>query len=268
MLRLLITSSLLLISIGLLGFSLHDGLRSDGIATITVDMPFLTSRHARSLDFSGLDDLGSGIESKVSDAASQATSIDASGTVDDLASGLATRVSELTAQATARLDTLLGDKSLKVTLGTDRLCYIQGNDSKNCRDFPSQVSDLLPAPFNKLLDVDIPVLTTFLTINVRMCLIIALLGSVVLAVAFIVPFFFGLALLQVIPRWRIAFEIAMFLLTMLPLLIAAVVTFSIPSILRNIDALKVRNGDLVWCLGVAVAVMTLSGVFFFRCRCR
>lgn len=268
MLRLLITSTLLLVSIGFLGYSLHEGMRSDGIATITVDLPFSSSRHARSLDFSGLDDLGSDTKSRVSDAASQSTNVEIPDKVDDLASGLATRVSELTAQATEHLDPLLRDKSLKVTLGTDRLCYIPDYDSKHCQDLPSQASDLLPTPFNKLLDVDMPVLTTILTINVHICLIIALFGASILAVAFIMPFFLGLTLLQAIPRLRLALEIATFLLAILPLLTAAVATFSIPSILRNIDALKVTNGDLVWCLGVTVAIMTLSGILFFKYRRR
>ncbi|KAM5357285.1 hypothetical protein ACJZ2D_016422 [Fusarium nematophilum] len=268
MLRLLITSTLLLVSIGFLGYSLYDGMRSDGIATITVNMPSLNSRHERARDFSGLDDLGSDIKSWVSDAASQATNIEIPDKIDDLVPDLATRVSELTAQATALLDPVLKGNSLKVTLGTDQVCFIQDNDSKRCQDFPSRVSDLLPAPFNELLDIDVPFLTTILTINVRICLIIALLGALILAVVFIVPFFLGLTLLQVIPGLRLAFEVAMFLLAMLPLLIAAIVTFSIPSILRNLDVLKVTNGDLVWCLGVTLAMMILSGISFFMYRCR
>ncbi|KAJ2901320.1 hypothetical protein MKZ38_001987 [Zalerion maritima] len=134
---------------------------------------------------------------------------------------------------------------------------------KRCQDFPSRVLDHLPAPFNQLLGIDVPFLTTILTINVRICLRIALFGALILAVVFIMPFSLGLTLLQVIPGLRLAFEVAMFLLAMLPLLMAAVVTISISSISRNLDALKATNGDAVWCLGVTLFMMILSGISFF-----
>lgn len=159
MFRFLITSSLLLISIGFIGYSLHDGMRSDGIATVSVNLPFLNSRSARSVDIPGPDELGSKFKSKVSEAASRVTSIDIPDEVDDLVSSLATRVSEFTAEATAVLDPLLKGKSLKVTLGTDRPCYITGSDSKRCQAFPSKISDFFPEPVDKLLNIDAPVFT-------------------------------------------------------------------------------------------------------------
>ena len=267
MLRFLITSSVLLVSIGFIGYSLNDQVRSDGIVTVTVDMPFSNSRQARDPDFLDLGDIGSNVKSRVYDAASQATSVDGLDEIDDLAPGLASRVSELKAQATAISNPLLKIKSLKLTLGTDRLCYVQGNEPRRCRDLPSQVSDLFPEPFNTLLDIDIPFLSTILAINIRKCLISALVGASLFAATFITPFYLGLELLQSIPKLRLALEVAMFLLGIVPLLLAAIVTFSITSILKNLDWLNVASGSLEWCLGVALAFAILSGILFFRCRC-
>lgn len=268
MLRLLITSTLLVISVILLGYSLNDGLRSDGIVQVSLELPGLTSRSARSLDFPAPDELRSKLKSKVSDVASQATGMDIPDKVDDIVPGLATRVSELTAQATAILDPLLEGQSLKVTLGSDRLCYTIGNDSTSCQKAPSQVSDLFPAPLNDFLDIDSTLLSNVLAINVRISLICALIGTFVWTVAFVFPFSIGMALLQVIPGLRLVVEIVIFLLVVVPLLVAAIPTFAIPSTLSSVDALTVTYGNLVYCLGTALVMMMLCGILFFRWRCR
>jgi hypothetical protein len=268
MLRFLITSTVLVISIILLGYSLHDGLRSNGIVEVFLDFPGLKSPNTRSLDIPAPDELGSKLKSKVSDVASQITGTDIPDKIDDVVPGLATRASELKAQATAVLDPLLEGQSLKVTLGSDRLCYTIGNDSTSCQRAPSQVSDFFPAPINGFLDIDSTILSTVLAINVRISLVCALIGTLALTVVFIFPFFVGLALLQVIPGLRLAVEILIFLLALLPLLVAAIPTFVILSALRSLDALTVTNGNLVYCLGVALATMILCGILFFRWRCR
>lgn len=268
MLRLLITSTLLVISIVLLGYSLHDGLRSDGIVKVSLEFPGLKSQSTRSLDFPAPDELGSKLKSKVSDLASQVTGTDIPNKIDDVVPDLATRVSELTAQATAILDPLLEGQSLKVTLGSDRLCYTIGNDSTSCQRAPSQVSDLFPAPINDFLDIDSTILSNALAINVRISLICALIGILVLTVVYIFPFFIDMALLQVVPGLRLMVEIVIFLLALVPLLVAAIPTFAIPSTLRSLDVLTVTYGNLVYCLGAALVMVILCGILFFRWRCR
>lgn len=261
----MITLGAVLTCAAFLIFSLQEDMRKDGVAVMTLNVS-LASHLIRSRQLTNAADLKSSIQSRVSDVIGQTTDISIPDTVEDLASRLATRVSDLKSTATSLLDPLFGDEPLKITIGTDQVCYLNGEEPRKCKRIPSNVSELLPEPLSQLFDLEIPVVSTILAINVHKCLVIALVGMLVLGLAFVTPFYVGIRLLRKVPVLRTIIEVAALLLVMIPSILAATVVFAMPALLRGISILEVAFGELVWSLAVSLAMTGISGILFFMSR--
>ncbi|KAK6843378.1 hypothetical protein PG987_004238 [Apiospora arundinis] len=178
--------------------------------------------------------------------------------VESIVSNVGTRVSEGLSRAT----NLLNDFPKEVTIGTVKVCY-SGKNKTECRDISPDLATWLPRPLNSFLDsgTPSPPITAALKINVRSCLIAALIGVILLGSLRAVFSMFNIGtfgLFSFVLSWKALVEVACTLLILLPFVLAAVVTFSIPSLLRRLDFLTVNNGDLVWCLSIALLLAVLG----------
>ncbi|KAK7924650.1 hypothetical protein PG985_006704 [Apiospora marii] len=178
--------------------------------------------------------------------------------VESIVSNVATRVSESLSRATS----LLEDVPTEFTIGTVKICY-SGRNRTECRDISPDLSTLLPRPLSSFLDSgSIPTpIHAALKINVRSCLIAALIGVTLLGGLRIVLSMLSVGtfgLFSSVLSWKVIVEVACTVLILVPFVLAAVVTFSIPSLLRNIDFLMVDDGNLVWCLSVALVLAVLG----------
>lgn len=92
---------------------------------------------------------------------------------------------------------------------------------------------------------------------VPQCLVAALI-AVLLSIALIVISFVNIGTLGIskhIPALQTILQISLAIAIWVPILLAAGVTSSIPSLFRKFEFSEVQNGDLVWLLGVVIGLL-------------
>ncbi|KAI1416942.1 hypothetical protein F5Y13DRAFT_204297 [Hypoxylon sp. FL1857] len=247
-------------------------MRTSGIVKIQPNLPQLFHREALKLphipipDSSELPDVPNDVESVISSIATRAS--EGLDQATEAAKTIATRVSEGLSEATGTLNFTIGNIPRKITIGTDQICYLGSNNKTSCKKAPLDTSALFPSPLSTILDLDVipSSFSAILKINVRSCLIAALIGVMLFAILLIyldTPVF---GVVSIIPFLQTMMKVGCGILVIIPLLLAAVVTFSAPSLLRKIDMLAVENGDLVWCLGIVLGLVgSAIGLLYIPC---
>ncbi|KAH6705765.1 hypothetical protein VD0002_g8616 [Verticillium dahliae] len=243
----LLTVSAVLLMVGLASKEM----RTKGIVTVRLDVPRLDPRQPLDLPaipkFSDLPDLPS-----LPDG------------VNSVATAIATRVSDAVSQPTGFLGSILDGIPGEITVGTDQVCYGGGSAAETCQKIPSEISEWLPSPLDVILDIT-PVAGTFsavLKVKLYACLIATLVGVLVLVLTL-----GGLLLVDVgtlgifsrIPILSTILVVGASLFALVPLVLASMVAFSVPMLLRKVNALEVDNGPFLGCLG-AVLVLVVSAV--------
>lgn len=257
--RALITLAFLFTSAVFLYYNLSKEMRKNGIATITIKLLMLNSPQFPLFN-SAIDDVGSKIKNRISNAISLATKIPPN--IESIVSRFATRVSELASETTGLLNAITIGGPLKITLGTDQICQLN-NYNRPCRNFPSSLSELFPMPFPILQKINL-----FWAIlgAIRAFIAISLAGILILNIIFIVPFLFGFIILRTMPILRILIEIIVFFLIAVPLVIAAMAVIAVPFLFETLGILEVTKGNLGWCLGIALVITILSNISFIFSR--
>lgn len=257
--RALITLAFLLTSAAFLCYSLSKEMRKNGIATITVELSVLHSRQSPLFD-SDIDDVGSKIKNRISNATSLATEVPPA--IESIASRFATRVSELASEATGLLNAITIGGPLRITLGTDQICQLNDHN-RPCRSLPSNLSELFPVPFPMLQKID---LFWAMLGTSRAFIEISLAGILTLSIILIVPFLFGSIILRTMPVLRALIETIVFLLAAVPLVVAVMAAISVPFLFEALGISEVTRGNLGWCLGIALVITILSGISFIFSR--
>ncbi|KAI0117235.1 hypothetical protein F4814DRAFT_280834 [Daldinia grandis] len=257
----------------------QDKMGTSGIAKIKLDLPQLLPRKAFKIpkvnplpyitqlgDITQLPDIPS--PSDLTDLPHVTNIPELPTDAKSIISHIATRVSEGISQATSAVSAL-GNVPESITLGTYQICYIAKNDNISCQNIPSDISSLFPGPLNALLDLDSidPLISVGLKVNVRSCLIATLVGVLFLAALIIALRTIDITTFGIfsrIPLLKAIIEISVTVLVFIPLILAASITFSTPSLLRKVEYLQVENGDLVWCIGLVLGFI-IAGVGVRHC---
>ncbi|KAI2624292.1 hypothetical protein GGR54DRAFT_569308 [Hypoxylon sp. NC1633] len=246
----------------------HKPIATSGIVKIKLELPQLS--HRRAFDPPDITQLPSISQLPDMSLPSEITQLpDVTGLpvipseVKSIASNVASRVSEGVSQATGAVGSLLDKVPQEATIRTVQICLIAKGNTTDCRDLSPDISTWFPSPINSLLDLNsiAPRISAVLRINVRACLIAALVGVVllgILRVALSIIDVGSLGILSLIFGRRTLVEAACVLLILIPLILASVITFSIPSLLRQVGPLTVEDGDMVWCLGIALGMAVLG----------
>ncbi|KAI1633588.1 hypothetical protein F4809DRAFT_581291 [Biscogniauxia mediterranea] len=230
----------------------HKSMGTSGIAKIKLELPPQSPRRrelhlpiiTRLLpDTTQLPDV-----TGLSDIATKAESI---------ASNLASRVSDAASQATGAAGSILDNIPREITIRTTQICLIAKDNGINCRDVSPDLSTWFPSPLNAfpgLSSISSPI-SAMLRVNTQSCLIAALVGVFLLSAlraALSIIDIGTSGILWLILGRKTLVEAVGALLVLVPLSLASVVTFSIPSLLRRVGFLMVEDGDLLWCLGTAL----------------
>jgi hypothetical protein len=182
--------------------------------------------------------------------------------VESIASNIASRVSDGLSQATSAVGSLLDKAPQEITVGTLQVCYMAMDNKTDCAYLSSDPSTWFPSSVSSLLDlssITSPMAKAF-KINIHSCLIAALVGVLLLIVFTCI---FGIidvtsGILNLIFGKKVLIDVAGALLIFIPLGLASVMTFWIPSLFRKMDALFVEDGGLKWRLGVAIGMAMLG----------
>jgi hypothetical protein len=260
-----------LISSGFIIYGIAGKLRKNGIATITVDttaLPSLLERgRLRLPGLSDIPDLTSDVDSLVSGLSDKPTSISIpdKDAVDNFKSKVGSRISEAASKATSTIQNHLSGIPKKITVGTDHICSVVEDKDPKFQTIPLDISDILHAP------LDVPIISSFLNINGHACLIIALAGLIMLGIVTGLTVAsedarFGFSI-PVSLRWpRLLMDVVIFLLITTPLLVTVTKVYTLQLLLKAIIIFKVVRGDLTWSLPIILVASMASAVFFLLLR--
>ncbi|KAI1489432.1 hypothetical protein F5X96DRAFT_683958, partial [Biscogniauxia mediterranea] len=233
----------------------HKSMGTSGIAKIKLELPPQAPRR-RELHLPIITRLLPDTTTQLPDVTGRS---DIATKAESIASNLASRVSDAASQATGAAGSILDNIPREITIGTTQICLIAKGNGTNCRDVSPDLSTWFPSLLNNafpgLSSISSLPISAMLRINTQSCLIAALVGVFLLsalraALSIIDIGTSGISWL-ILGRKTLV-EAVGALLVLVPLSLASVVTFSIPSLLRRVGFLMVEDGDLLWCLGTAL----------------